>query len=188
VLTCFVRTVTTLRYYAAIAATVAATMPAVVHAREMIVRHSGKCLEIGGPTWSAVFQHTCVPGSVSQGWRRGDDDGGYFALTAERTGGCLRATRVTAVAGWTAVSIGACDGSTDQEWHRVPAGYGFFGVGDRAGRGCLDVLGSSVADWTTAVLAPCEKGRLSQQWHSALFGNSAPSAKITFSGDNNTSA
>jgi hypothetical protein len=149
---------------------VAATMPAMARAGEVVARHSGKCLEIGGPTWTAVFQHTCAPGAVNQGWRR-EGDGGYFRLSAERTGRCLGATRITAVAGWTAVSVGVCDGSEDQQWHRVPAGYGFFRVGDRAGHGCLDVLGSSVADWTTAVLLPCRPGRLSQQWHSDIFFN-----------------
>jgi hypothetical protein len=149
---------------------VAATMPAMAQAGEVVARHSGKCLEVGGPTWSAVFQHTCEPGAVNQGWRR--EGGGYFTLASERTGRCLGATRVTAVAGWSAVTVGACDDSVDQQWHRVPAGYGFFGIGDRAGRGCLDVLGSSVADWTTAVLAPCRPGKLSQQWHSAVFFDS----------------
>jgi hypothetical protein len=171
VLTWFARAVTTLCYHLSLVIIVAATMPAMAHASDVVARHSGKCLEIGGPTWTAVFQHTCEPGAVNQGWRR-EGNGGYFTLAAERTGRCLRATRVTAVAGWTAVSVGACDGSDDQQWHRVPVGYGFFGVSDRAGHGCLDVLGSSVADWTTAVLAPCRPDRLSQQWHSDIFSGS----------------
>jgi hypothetical protein len=160
----------TVRGVAALVTIVAATMPAVVPTREVVARHSGKCLEIGGPTWTAVFQHTCRPGQVSQGWRRREGQGGYFTLSAERDGTCLGATRVTAVAGWTSVAMGACDGSDDQQWQRVPVGYGFYGIGDRAGHGCLDVLGSSVADWTAAVLSPCRADRLSQQWHSALFG------------------
>lgn len=147
---------------------VAATMPAMAHVGEVVARHSGKCLEIGGPTWTAVFQHTCEPGALNQGWRR-EGSGSYFTLTAERTGRCLAATRIVATAGWTALTVGACDGSGEQQWRRVPAGYGFFGVGDRAGHGCLDVLGSSTADWTTAVLAPCRTGSLSQQWHSDIF-------------------
>jgi hypothetical protein len=136
-------------------------------------RHSGKCLEIAGIGWRSVVQHTCQRGEPAQVWRRVDLAGGYFHLVAGRTGECLRASDITARAGWTSVDTRPCDSGLDQQWGDEDAGYGFFEVGDRQDRQCLDVMGASTADWTNVVLNRCRPERLSQQWHSALLGPTA---------------
>ena len=107
----------TVRGVAALVTIVAATMPAVVPTREVVARHSGKCLDVNGGASATgdgvkIVQWTCN-GGTNQQWRVNTDG----TIVGVESGLCLDVIG-QGTANGVLIDIWTCNGGANQRWSR----------------------------------------------------------------------
>ncbi|HEV2780879.1 MAG TPA: RICIN domain-containing protein [Actinophytocola sp.] len=147
----------------------------------LIVKHSGKCLDVrGGPQaihdGAVIEQWHCTTAS-NQNWTLRDVGNGQIQLIAQNSGKCVQT-----VGGGTANSTGleqmTCSSTAAQRWVRqstaIVGEYRFVHV--PSGR-CLDIQRSELSDGGLALIFDC-KGSPNQTWTVGMSVPAPPTVEV----------
>lgn len=129
----------------------------------LVVRHSGKCLDITSNSTAdgaRALQYTCGTGN-NQRFTVQNLGNGYHRLVARHSGKCLDVSSNSTAEGATVLQY-TCGGANNQQWQLRDVG-GYLDLVARHSGKCLQVDGASTANGAAAVQRTCGSGA-DQQW------------------------
>lgn len=126
---------------------------------EMIVKHSGKCLDVAAVAThnGANIQQWDCHGGANQRWTLTDKGGGYYTVAAQNSGKCMDVEGVGQGNG-TNVSQYDCHAGPNQLWMFIPQGGGYYLVTAKHSGKCLDVSGVSTGSGANVYQWDCHGG------------------------------
>jgi hypothetical protein len=130
----------------------------------LVVRHSGKCLDITSNSTAdsaRALQWPCGSGA-NQRFSVQSLGTGYHRLVARHSGKCLDVSGNSTADGATVLQY-TCGGANNQQWQLRDAGGGYLDLVARHSGRCLQIDNASTADGTGAVQRTCGGGA-NQQW------------------------
>lgn len=130
----------------------------------LVVRHSGKCLDITSNSTAdsaRALQYTCGSGANQRFTVQSLGGTGYYRLVARHSGKCLDVNGNSTADGATVLQY-TCGGATNQQWQLRQTG-GYLDLVARHSGKCLQIDGASTADGAAAVQRTCGTGT-NQQW------------------------
>jgi hypothetical protein len=135
----------------------------------IIVRSSGKCLDVANGSTAdgtRILQWACT-GVAHQSWAPQLKSDGFETLVSKGTGKCIHVESDNR-----SVVQRSCDASASQLWKRVTAAPGFVGLVNKRTGLCLDVEGESLTDGARLIQWTC-KGSTNQHFTVPAAGSPA---------------
>jgi uncharacterized protein (DUF1800 family) len=155
---------------------VSAQGPSLAGSYELIARHSGKCLDVGGLSMddgAPVIQWTCN-GGLNERWTLQPASDGYYNLVAGHSGKLLDVTGVSTDDGARLVQWPS-NGGQNQQWLPKSVGDGYYTLTARHSGKVVDVAGASTADGAPAIQWTPNGGE-NQEWLLRSVSSGGPSA------------
>jgi uncharacterized protein (DUF1800 family) len=131
---------------------------------ELVVMHSGECLDVYGARTddaAPIIQWPCH-GGENQHWRVESTGDGFFRLIANHSGKALDVTQVSLEDGAAVIQF-TINGGANQQWQFQPLGGSVYILTARHSGKALDVTGASL-DPATPVIQWTVHGGANQQW------------------------
>src|SRR5262245_60248951 len=131
---------------------------------QLVVRHSGKCLDVSGASLddsAVVLQFTCH-GGQNQRWRLETVSGGYYRLVAEHSGKLLDVVNASPNDGAWLIQSSPHAGDS-QKWAVEPVGGGDYRLLAVYSGKAMDISGASLDDGAV-VIQYTPHGGANQQW------------------------
>ncbi|MFD3608405.1 RICIN domain-containing protein [Streptomyces atroolivaceus] len=143
----------------------AATLPAAGQAYQLVVKKSGKCIDVPGASaadGALLQQWGCTEGAAWQQFTLAADGSGRYRLVNKESGKCVDVPDHSKVSGVQLQQWG-CAGQTNQQWTLTPSGTDTYQIVNVNSGLCISDKGASTASGAAIIQETCTANS-NKQW------------------------
>ncbi|MFD3608404.1 pectinesterase family protein [Streptomyces atroolivaceus] len=153
----------------------AATLPATGGVYQLVVKKSGKCIDVPGASaadGALLQQWGCTEGAAWQQFTLAADGSGRYRLVNKESGKCVDVPDHSKVSGVQLQQWG-CAGQTNQQWTLTPSGTDTYQIVNVNSGLCISDKGASTASGAAIIQETCTANS-NKQWAFKPVGSTGP--------------